>query len=212
MDFASYQRPTLPPDLVVKDLSKSVTEGPQKEPKPDERVICINRGRKDITVTFDSRHMVLPPGYFEIEYEAAKHFRNREIVPGTKNPELNTFVSWIAILNVDADEKCQPFTDEELLEFGEKVEAIDRSALTSPADRDVQLRSVRQVQASSQSFSSGARIKPKGGGIDASVQATPAAMEAAAAVLDKPGMTASREAEAEARSEGVAPVAQRVRR
>jgi hypothetical protein len=211
MDFAVYERPQLPAGTVVADLSRSVSDGPVKEPKADERVTCINRGRNALTCTYDSMHKVIPAGLFEIEYEAAKHFRDRLIVPGTKNVEANAFVSWIGILGVDHADKCQPFTDAQLLSFGEKVEAIDRSSMSLPSDREIQIARVQNVQASSLTFSNSGAKTPTKGGIDASVQATPAAAEAAERVLEKPGITESQRAEAEAAREGVAPPAARRR-
>src|SRR5438067_2354386 len=36
----------------------------------------------DYTDTFDSRHYIVAPGYFEVELAAATHFKDRAVVPG----------------------------------------------------------------------------------------------------------------------------------
>src|SRR6185312_4955852 len=70
---------------------------------------------------------------------------------------------------------CEPFSDEDLQTFGEKIEAIDRSAFSNAADRDV-----RTVRISSMGSASAAR---GGGGhrpvVRTDAQASEAAREAA---------------------------------
>jgi len=197
MQGTGYVRPTLPPDVVVNDLSASSSRGPVREPAPDERVLCINRGNKTLVDTFDGIHREIPPGYFEIEYAAAQHHQRRLIVPGTKNIEQGGYVSYIGILGVNDDALCQPFTDEELQQFGEAVEAIDRSALTG-SESKVEVIKTSRARAASPTLGAG-----RGGrrGIDVSAQATPEAEAAAAGVLDPPTESATREAENDAARE-----------
>jgi hypothetical protein len=56
----------------------------------------------DYTDTFDSRHYIVAPGYFEVELAAATHFKDRAVVPGSRNPETNFQASFIAIIGVVA--------------------------------------------------------------------------------------------------------------
>lgn len=202
MEQYGYRRPTLPEGVQVEDLSQSVSAGPVREPAPDERVICINRGNKPLSETFDGHHRTMPAsGYFEIEYAAARHFQRKLIVPGTKNLETGGWVSFIGILGVDSDENCQPFTPEQLAAFGEKVEAIDRGAFLSQEDRQTQVVRTSQAMASSPSYGMGGGAIV-GRGIDVSAQATDAAREAAAHVLDRPDESLTRSAEVEAAASG----------
>lgn len=172
--------------------------------QPTDRVFCINRGRKPLTDQFDGRHVVLPSGWFQIEFDAAQHFHRRLIVPGTRNLEVDGYQSWVGIrgtvdgrIAFHTEEDCTPFTDEELEAFGEKVEAIDRSAMSNPADRDVTaIRTSRAVASTMRSTSRGGRT-----GIDVSAQANEDAAEAAEHVLDKPEESATREAQQEAAAE-----------
>ena len=173
--------------------------------KPDSPVICINRGRKVLKDMWDGNPVEIPPGHFRTEYGAAQHFQRRLIVMGTRNLEVGGYVSWISILGsddgrvpVDKPEDCEPFTDEELQAFGEKIEAIDRSAFSNPADRDVRLLRTSRVAAASPSYGH----RPV---IDASTQGSDGAAAAAAEVFTPPPTSATREAEAEAASEAPQP-------
>ena len=174
--------------------------------QPGDRVLCINRGRKPLTDQFDGRHVTLPPGFFQIEYDAARHFQKRQIVPGTRNLEQDGYTSWIGIkgtadgrIACDTPELCVPFTDAQLEKFGEQVEAIDRSAMSNPADRDVTtIRTSAAMAATLRSTGRGGKI-----GVDVSAQANESATEAAEHVLDKPEESATREAEAVAAAEGI---------
>lgn len=170
--------------------------------KPNTPVICLNRGRKPLLDTWDGVHVPIPVGWFKTEYGAALHFQRRLIVPGTRNVEVGGFISWIAIRGtedgrriIDSDEVCQPFTDEELQNFGESSEGIDRSGL-APMEK------VRVSQARASARGQGAGIRPV---IGTDQQASDAAREAADHVFDPAGQSEARAAEAEAAAEGVAP-------
>lgn len=168
--------------------------------KPDSPVIVLNRGRKVMEMTFDGNHIPIPVGYFETEYGAALHFKERAVVPGTRNLEVGGFVSWFAIIGssdgrvaVDPPEMCQPFTDEELQAFGESIEAIDRKAMSGP-DRNVVRVGTQAARAMSRSQGAAMRVA-----IDTTGQVSDAAAEAAAHVFEPPTEPlASREAEFEA--------------
>jgi hypothetical protein len=187
------------------DLTKPTLNAAAKI-QPTDIVLVMNRGRKTLYDMFDAREVPMPAGLFKMEFDAALHFQRRLIVPGTRNVEANAFVSWLGILGTadgrvshDPPELCEPFSDEQLIAFGEKVEAIDRGAFSSPADRDVQL--VRTGHAVAQTLRSGTGQR----GFDASGQATDEASARAEHILDPPTESATREAEAEAAVAGVRP-------
>lgn len=181
--------------------------------KPDSPVVCINRGRTVLHDMFDGNPVALQPGYFRTEYGAALHFQRRQIVKGTRNLELGGFVSWIGILGsddgrvkVDSVEHCEPFTDDELTRFGEKIEGIDRTSFADPADRDVTV--LRTSQARAAVGGQGSRLRPD---IDARAQATEGARDAAGEVFAPPDASDTRDAEAEAGADTGAPVRTRRR-
>lgn len=170
---------------------------------PSETVLCINRGRTTLTDTFDAVHLEIPPGLFHVRYDAAQHIQRRLIVPGTRNLEVGGYQSFIGILGsadgrikLDADEFCRPFTDEELRGFGERLEAVDRTALSNPADRAVVPISTAAARAASLTQGvGGATHRPQ---IDTGTQASDLAREAADHVFDPPETSDTAEAEAEA--------------
>ena len=184
----SYTSPTLPDGHQVVDLVPE--DAKANELTPDTIVTCLNRGRKPLTDMFDGRNYVVPAGFVRMPYGAAKHFQRRAIVPGTKNLEIGGWLSWLAIMNIDAPELCVPFTDAELAKFGEAVEAIDRSAMSDPADRDVTLMQTSQARSAmpGQGLVGGGPRRPQ---LDASQQATPEASAAAAHIMDAPETSAA---------------------
>lgn len=191
-------------DLTAPTLNKATAI------QPNERVLCINRGRQTLIDTFDGRHIPLPVGYFEIEFDAAQHFQRRLIVPGTRNLAENAFVSYIGILGTtdgrirrDTDEYCTPFTDEQLQTFGERVEGLDRSGL----DEVTPQRVSAIIASTMRSTGPGGRR-----GVQVFAGESAEAQDAAAHVLDRPEESATREAEVEAAADGIAPVPRRRRR
>ncbi len=153
--------------------------------KETDLVICINRGRKALTDMYDGHRREIPPGRFLMEYGPAQHFQKKCIVPGTRNIEVGGWVSYIGILGssdgrikVDHEEMCQPFTDEELQSFGERVEGIDRSALSDPNAREVQ---VIRTPGLGGLRRTGGSMRPQ---VDVSKQASEIASEAAAHVFE----------------------------
>lgn len=166
--------------------------------KHDSPVICINRGRKPLLVTFDGNHITVPPGHFRTEYGAAQHMQKQQIVPGTRNLEEGGFVSWVSILGsddgrvaIDTPAMCQPFSDEELQHFGEPIEGL------SPEGRQnlVPMR-VRDARAMSRSQGlGGGSMAPQ---VSVDQQASEAAKEAGEHVFEPPAESLTRQAEAEA--------------
>lgn len=166
--------------------------------QPESPVLCINRGRKPLEVTWNANHLTIPVGVFRTEYAAALHMKKHLIVPGTRT-EVGGWVSWVGILGsddgriaVDPPSAHVPFTDEELGAFGEPIEAIERSGTEGVA-------TVRVAQARAMSRSQGVGgLRPQ---ISANEQATPAAAEAAAHVFDPPAESETRAAQSEAAAE-----------
>ena len=167
----------------IADLSSSASNQSQTI-RDSDLVLCINRGRKPLKETFDSAHHEIPVGYFKTEFGRALHYQRKLIVPGTRNIEVGGHVSFIGILGTDdgrvaydTPENCVPFTDEELTTFGERIEAIDRSAFSSEADREVVPVKTRNLGG----VRRGGSMKPN---VDVSQQASEAAKEAAAHVFE----------------------------
>lgn len=152
---------------------------------PTTPVLAINRGRQPLTDKFGGRDYVIPPGEVQMPYGAARHFQERLIIPGTRNIELGTVQSFIGIKGLDDDWMCAPLTDEECDRFGEAREAIDRSAFTSPEDREVKFMKAGAGQPNRRG--AGSR-KPQ---IDTSMQASDAAREAAEHIFDQPDESAT---------------------
>jgi hypothetical protein len=180
-----------------------------KKVSDEDTVLCINRGRRNVEETFDGRHYSIPPGKFKCRYDAAKHFQRRAIVPGTRNLAAGGYQSFIGIIRtaderqlpLDPPELTEPYTDEELRAFGEKVEAIDREASGAV---DVERVPIGSAMARTLRSTS---ARGRAAGIDASQQATDEASANAEHVLDTPEESATREAEAEAEADGVRPQA-----
>lgn len=105
----------------------------------------------DYVDMWDSKHYVIAPGYFYCKLGAAKHFKDRAVVPGSRNPEERSQASFIAIIGVvsatargfdvlkavDDDEEWAPFSDEEVAQYSIEIEAIDRGAMVDPIDEKV---------------------------------------------------------------------------
>lgn len=124
---------------------------------PDTIVLCVNRGREVLEDTFNSRHYQIQPGYFSVQLGAAQHFKDRAVVPGSRNPETRWQASFISIIGVaiptkdglkvvhviDEPAQWEPFTDEECREYGHAIEALDRASMADPIDPDVRLAPTR---------------------------------------------------------------------
>lgn len=120
---------------------------------PETKVLCINRGRDVVKDTFDSRHYTIEPGYFTCDYGAALHFKNRAVVPGSRNPETHFQASFIAVIGVvvptadgfkvvlpvDHHEQWDPFTDDECREYGHAIEALDRDGMLDAIEDQVEI-------------------------------------------------------------------------
>jgi hypothetical protein len=118
---------------------------------PERRKGVVYDG--DYADTYDGHHYIIPPGYFEVELGAALHFKDRAVVPGSRNPETNYQASFIAVVGVvaptpqgyrvlkpiDDPDQWPPFTDEECQAYEIAFEAIDRGSMVNPIDADVQV-------------------------------------------------------------------------
>lgn len=201
----SYRTPQLPDGHQVVDLVPE--DAKANELTPDTIVVVLNRGRKPVSDMFDGRTYHVPVGYSRMPYGAAVHFQKRAVVPGTKNLEIGGWLSWLVMPGIDAPELCTPFSDEDLTKYGEAVEAIDRSAFSDPADRDVTLLRTGAARAAmpGQGMVGGASFGgPRRPSLDAGTQATPAAEEAAAHIMEPAGNAAAADTQAALR-EGWAP-------
>jgi hypothetical protein len=184
--------------VVPVDLSLTNATGPVREPSDNERVLCINRGDKVLEDTFDARHVKIPPGHFEIEYAAAKHFQRRLIVKGTKHATPGgEYASFIGIIGVNPPEMCEPFTSDVLRAAEATPEALARGE-DYGFGATVTIVPTNAVRASSPTLGGTLGGGRGRAGIDATQQASPEAEAAAAAVLEPPTESATREAEAEA--------------
>lgn len=154
---------------------------------PETRVLCIHRGRRqtvngvpvpinprqdpddpktachgDYTDTYNGKHYIINPGFFEVEYGCAVHFRNRAVVPGSRNPETNFQASFIAVIGVvqqlpggqmkvlkavDPIEDWDPFTDEECAQYEVAFEALDRGSMINPIEDKVRIANTNRTLA-----------------------------------------------------------------
>lgn len=178
------ERPHLPGVVEVQQLTRQGVD--TIVITPDTQVLCLHRGRRqtedgkpvyhanasgnrrtgwreqyfagDYKDTYDGNHYVVAPGYFTAPYGAAKHFQERAVVPGSRNPETQGQRSFIAIVgvvqalpgggfevlkSVDDPQDWEPFTDEQCHDYEIAFEAIDRDAMVDPIDREVVLAGVR---------------------------------------------------------------------
>lgn len=170
---------------------------------PETIVLCVNRGREPLLDTFDSRHYKIQPGYFTIQLGAAKHFKARAVVPGTRNPETKFEASFISIIGVTVptadgfrvahpiDDPAQwpPFTDEECREYGHALEALDRASMVDPIDDDVEIVPTRGQRNEDAKNAAASRLKGGTGG-----RRGPTAISGTGKDKLKPGRTDENEA------------------
>jgi len=135
----TYTRPPLPP-WVAKPHDLASVDLKAIELTPKTSVLCINRGAAVYYDKYDGRDYEVPPGYFEVAYEVAAHFRERSIVPGSRNPVTGGQQMYIAILGIDRPEDCEPFSDAEVDAQAAAPEALDRS------DMPAEDRAIKVVQ------------------------------------------------------------------
>lgn len=193
------QKYTLPDGFDQSDVHDLTPESAHSaELKPTSMVICINRGPKPVRDMFDAQTYDIPGhAKFRCEYQVAQHLQRRNIVPGTRNPNPTDssspqFVPWIAIIGIDTH--IEPFTLEEMAQFGESVEGLNRNLLPSRAGREVQIAQTdtlrRQLPGAGVALSAGMG----GGKPDQQVFGEPAAVEAALAKVAPGESMASQEA------------------
>lgn len=135
----TYQMPELGADVktLTRENNRGETLGPTTE------VLCIHRGRHVLVDKFDGIDYRIEPGRFITTYGAAKHFQDRAVIPGTRNPEMGNQQSYIGIIGVDSEADCLPLTDDEVERFGAAREAIDRSALVDNEAREVNYQTTK---------------------------------------------------------------------
>jgi hypothetical protein len=105
---------------------------------PETIVEIYNRAPHVLHDTFDGRHYSIPPGRALIQYGAAAHFRERSLIPGTRNPETGKQQRYILIPELrDPIGLCSPFDLAQYAAQQARPEAIDRASLTSKAARSV---------------------------------------------------------------------------
>jgi hypothetical protein len=184
-----YNKPALPADAAVRSLVPMHEHGLKLT--PETVVLCVHRGVEPLVDKYDGRDYEILPGFFEVAYGAALHFKARAVVPGSRNPETGKQESFIGIVGIDRPERCVPFTLEECERFNLIPEAIDRQSLSSRAAREAHLENVSAVLSRMPGAGITGHMRPQ---IDMSQQATPAAEAAAEQALTPP---AHNEAQAE---------------
>src|SRR5262245_18505631 len=99
----TYEKPELPQGTKINNLVSADLHAQELTPKT--RVVIINRGRTDYRDKYDAHDYVVPPVLGEVEYEVANHFRERSVVPGSRDPVTGHQDVFIAILGLDPVEK-----------------------------------------------------------------------------------------------------------
>lgn len=145
MPTTTYARPTLPPDVTPVNLAPDGMGG--TELTPQTRVLIVNRGTHPYVDKFDGRNYTVPPETVsEVAYEVAAHFRERSIIPGSRDPVSGKQEHYIAILGIDPPEKCNYLSAVEQQKADEAAEAIDRSQMDG-ADGDVRVVNTNAARA-----------------------------------------------------------------
>lgn len=142
----------------------------------EREVLCIHRGTEPYDDMFNSVPFRILPGYFTVAYGAAKHFRDRAVVPGSRNPETHRQTSFLAIIGVveihsdgtftvlravDHPDEWARFTVAEQAEYTGAVEALDRAGMVNaivPAEELV-IESVSGRKGGPPAPGKGSRIK-----------------------------------------------------
>lgn len=138
-----YQRPTAPAGAKVVNLVPDSAGGEELTPKT--RVLCVNRSNVPYQDKCDGRDYTCPPGLFEVEYEVANHFRERSVIPGTRDPITGKQEHYIAIVGIDRADRCEPLSRAEDDAAKSAPEAIDRQSMDG-ADRDVKVISTQAAR------------------------------------------------------------------
>lgn len=135
--MAFYRRPSLPAGVIVHTVVPDNTNG--EVLNDSTPVIVFNRKPEPYVDMYDGRRYTLPPGFIDLRYCEALHFKGRSVVPGSRNPETGKQDHYIVIV----DAQTPP---DHLITIGEAQfrrqqqlpEAIDRASMTSQAARSVQ--------------------------------------------------------------------------
>lgn len=172
-----YKKPTLPMDAALHQVVPENQHGDIL--KPETKVVIVHRGDQPLVVKWDARDHVIRPGYNEVEYQVALNAQAHLIVPGSRNVETGTFESYIGIVGIDPPEMCEPLSPVENAAAQAKVEAIDRTG----QDGKFKVLQTSTARARMSGQGAGRARRPVS---DGSVQASPAAMEAARYAMQPP--------------------------
>lgn len=150
---------THPANQAIVDAVELRPAQASSELTPDSIVTILFRGGPPIADKFNSQDYIIPPiartdagqpmmtvqewqehsqpaQYFKIPYGVATHLRERNIVPGSRNPHNGKAASQLAIVLTpngkfcDPPERQAPFTEEQLKRWGcpeSPTEGIDRT-------------------------------------------------------------------------------------
>lgn len=178
-----YTLPAVPPGETINQVMPESAEG--LELTPERIVEVINRGREIVTEKWNGENYSFAPGRNHATYAVAAHAQNKAVVPGSRNVETGTYLSWLGITDIDPPEACVPFTDEEIASFKGKPEAVER--------KGTEVRLVGTAEARAKLPGQGAgRLTQAGGGrsrrpvSDGGQQASPQAEEAARLAMVPP--------------------------
>jgi hypothetical protein len=211
------QPANMPP---ISDAEPLVPEQVSNELKPETEIVILFKGGPPIVDKWDSKDYVVPPiprhpdgrhvcsleewqkqshpaAHFRVAYGVALHLRERNIVPGTRNPHNGKAVSQIAIVQtpngkgLDPENRAQPFTDEQKKQFG-WPEGLDRS-MFEDSRKNVTVLSTEEAAA--QAYARGVDVEE--------VLETEHGRDVTAPPADHEGLRELRVAEHEANAAGV---------
>lgn len=125
-----------------------------KKLSPTSTVTLVFRGGPPVIDKFDGRDFIVPPlppgvplhewraqhqpaSRWQVEYQVAAHLQKRAIVPGSRNPHTGRILSQLGIEEIDRPDRLEPFSVEQLKQFGLAREGLDRSQAELPSMREV---------------------------------------------------------------------------
>lgn len=134
----THRPAAIPPGAQVETLRRA--DAKANRITPDSIVTVINRGRVVLERKWDGEDYALrpfthnggtedAPYLMSMPYAPAAHFQHHCPVAGTRDPNSPDLraESWLGILDLDPPEACIPFTVEQCHDFGQAIEAIERS-------------------------------------------------------------------------------------
>ncbi len=146
---------TQPANTAFVDAEPLVPEQVSNELTPDSEVVILFKGGPPVMDKWDSKDYIVPPiprgrdkqpicsledwrkhshpaAHFRVKYAVALHLRERNIVPGTRNPHNGMAISQIAIVQtpngkgLDPENRTKPFSPEQIKQF-DWPEGLDRT-------------------------------------------------------------------------------------